>query len=100
METLKYVLLASCKVMLNSSSPFGSKVKMGGRMQSYLTTYKCVVIDCFFLRISRLLIIIRFCLVVKEQLHEMEQKMHELEMKMEEKDRELHAIKLDTEAVC
>lgn len=35
---------------------------------------------------------------LQEQLHEMEQTIRELERKMEEKDRELHAIKLDTEA--
>lgn len=36
----------------------------------------------------------------QEQLREREQAVHELERKMEEKDRELHAIKLDNEAVC
>lgn len=40
------------------------------------------------------------CFVVQEQLHEREQMIHQLERKMEEKDRELHAIKLDNEAVC
>ncbi|RWW10349.1 hypothetical protein GW17_00026109 [Ensete ventricosum] len=44
------------------------------------------------------------CLVLsdninKEQLHEREQHILELEMKLEEKDRELHAMKIDTEAV-
>lgn len=38
-------------------------------------------------------------LVVQEQLCEREQTIHELERKMEEKERELHAIKLDNEAV-
>ncbi|XP_052187220.1 uncharacterized protein LOC127797989 isoform X2 [Diospyros lotus] len=35
---------------------------------------------------------------LQEQLHEMELAIRELERKMEEKDRELHTIKLDTEA--
>ncbi|KAJ8466051.1 hypothetical protein OPV22_028603 [Ensete ventricosum] len=35
---------------------------------------------------------------LKEQLHEREQHILELEMKLEEKDRELHAMKIDTEA--
>ncbi|XP_064946346.1 uncharacterized protein LOC103970782 isoform X2 [Musa acuminata AAA Group] len=34
---------------------------------------------------------------LKEQLHEREQHILELEMKLEEKDRELHAMKIDTE---
>lgn len=36
----------------------------------------------------------------QEQLCERERAIHELERKMEEKDRELHNIKLDNEAVC
>lgn len=36
---------------------------------------------------------------VQEQLHEREQTIHDLEREMEEKDTELHAIKLDNEAV-
>lgn len=39
-------------------------------------------------------------LLEQEQLHEREQHILELEMKLEEKDRELHATKIDTEAVC
>jgi hypothetical protein len=38
--------------------------------------------------------------VVQEQLHERGQTIHDLDRRMEEKDRELHAIKLDNEAVC
>ena len=41
-----------------------------------------------------------FFFLVQERLHEKEQTIHELERRMEEKDRELHAIKLDNEAVC
>ena len=37
---------------------------------------------------------------VKEQLRERGQTIHDLERRMEDKDRELHAIKLDNEAVC
>lgn len=37
--------------------------------------------------------------MLQEQLHEREQSIHELERKMEEKDRELHAVRLDNEAV-
>jgi hypothetical protein len=37
---------------------------------------------------------------VQEQLHERGQTIHDLERRMGEKDRELHAIKLDNEAVC
>ncbi|XP_057507024.1 uncharacterized protein LOC130790098 isoform X7 [Actinidia eriantha] len=36
---------------------------------------------------------------LQEQFYEAEKTMHELERKMEDKDRELHAIKLDSEAV-
>jgi hypothetical protein len=36
----------------------------------------------------------------QEQLREREQAIHELERRLEEKDRELHTIKLDNEAVC
>lgn len=36
---------------------------------------------------------------LQEQLHEKEQAIHDLERKLEEKDRELHATKLDNEAV-
>lgn len=36
---------------------------------------------------------------MKEQLREREQKIYELERRMEEKERELHAIRLDNEAV-
>lgn len=36
---------------------------------------------------------------VKEQLRERDQKMYELERRLEEKERELHAIRLDNEAV-
>lgn len=39
-------------------------------------------------------------LIMQEQLHERDQTIHELERKLEDKDRELHAIKLDNEAVC
>jgi hypothetical protein len=39
-------------------------------------------------------------LALQEQLLEREHAIHELERKMEEKDRELHNIKLDNEAVC
>jgi hypothetical protein len=39
-------------------------------------------------------------LALQEQLCERERAIHELERKMEEKDRELHKIKLDNEAVC
>jgi len=39
-------------------------------------------------------------LTLQEQLCERERAIHELERKMEEKDRELHKIKLDNEAVC
>lgn len=39
-------------------------------------------------------------LLEQEQLHEREQHILELEMKLEEKDRELHAMKIDTEEVC
>lgn len=38
--------------------------------------------------------------VLQEQLREREQTINDLERRMEEKDRELHAIKLDNEAVC
>lgn len=37
---------------------------------------------------------------VKEQLREKEQRILELERKLEDKERELHAIRLDNEAVC
>jgi hypothetical protein len=37
---------------------------------------------------------------MQEQLHENERSIREAERKLEEKDRELHAIKLDNEAVC
>lgn len=40
------------------------------------------------------------CFIDQEQLHQSEHTIRELERKMEEKDRELHAIKLDNEAVC
>lgn len=36
---------------------------------------------------------------VQEQLHERGQTIHDLDRRMEEKERELHAIKLDNEAV-
>lgn len=39
-------------------------------------------------------------LASQEQLHESEQTINELERRMEDKDRELHEIKLDNEAVC
>jgi len=39
-------------------------------------------------------------MVLQEQLCERERTIHDLERKMEEKERELHAIKLDNEAVC
>lgn len=38
--------------------------------------------------------------LMQEQLLEQEQTILDLERKMEEKDREIHAIKLDNEAVC
>lgn len=37
---------------------------------------------------------------LKEQLREREQAKHELEREIENKERELHAIRLDTQAVC
>ena len=37
---------------------------------------------------------------MKEQLREKEQRILEVERKMEDKERELHAIRLDNEAVC
>lgn len=40
------------------------------------------------------------CGIVKEQLREREQSKHELEREIENKERELHAIRLDTQAVC
>lgn len=40
-----------------------------------------------------------FPLVLKEQLREKDQRILELERKMDEKERELHAIRLDNEAV-
>lgn len=36
----------------------------------------------------------------QEKLHKREKHIHELEMKLRESDRELDAIKFDTEAVC
>jgi hypothetical protein len=44
--------------------------------------------------------VINLGLFGQEQLREREQAIRELERKMEEKDRELHAIKLENEAVC
>lgn len=37
---------------------------------------------------------------MKEQLREREHAIHELERKIEEAQRELHAIRLESEAVC
>lgn len=39
-------------------------------------------------------------MVEQEQLCERDQAIHELERKIEDKDRELHSIKIDNEAVC
>lgn len=49
---------------------------------------------------SLLSLLYMLLLFEQEQLHEREQSILELERKLEEKDRELRAMKIDTEAVC
>ena len=53
-----------------------------------------------------LCIVVLLCILIcgsgwfgQEQLCERQQTIHELERKMEEKERELHAVRLDNEAV-